>query len=842
MGPDPLGGLASRYERLVDRTADVIVDRPGQVVLVFLVLTGVFALGLGNISTEAGTEQFTSNVPAEEALEAIDREFNPPFAVDSGSTQLIQTGNNVLAKPALLEMLRLQHRLESEEGLRVTESSSTAIIVAQTIDPEARTLEDQIDAVEGATQREVERAVVRAAAANPAFDALLSEDFNRRSGSASATIGVVEHEVPSGLSSGAGMGGTSPLTSIQLRIQHIASTADGDIRAFGSGIFADEFSNVIGDSLLLVVPASVVLIVFFLVVAYRDLVDLLLGVVALGMTIVWTFGFMGLAGIAFSQFLIAVPPLLLAVGIDFGIHAINRYREEREDGRAIGESMHRTGEQLIVAFFIVTGTTVIGFLSNYSSALVPIQDFGLVASIGIVFTFLLFGVFLPAAKVYVDRNRRRLPIPTFSQTPLGAEGSRLGTTLAVVVGVTRRGSVYFLAATLVVSVLAGGYATGIDTAFSQEDFLPAEETPAYLAALPEPFRPSEYTVVRDLNFLEDRFAVNQQDSLTVYVEGPMESPSALESIHRAGRNPPSTIVTDGRQARATSVISVIEARAAVDPEFRRLVARNDRNANGIPDQHLATVYDRLLDSPSRSTALRYLTEDRRSARVVYDVESGASQDEVTADGEAIADRYRFHAVATGNIVVFQAISDLILESAVTSLVIALALSSVFLVVVYTVLEGRPSLGIVNLIPIVVTVAILAGTMRAVGLAFNAFTATVLAITIGLGVDYSVHVTHRFIDEYHRVDADEAILRTVRGTGGALTGSMFTTVFGIGVLVLAVFPAIGNFGLLTGLSVLYSYLTAVLVLPVLLGLWTRYDAAEAPIRQLLGLGGASSQRG
>lgn len=51
-----------------------------------------------------------------------------------------------------------------------------------------------------------------------------------------------------------------------------------------------------------------------------------------------------------------------------------------------------------------------------------------------------------------------------------------------------------------------------------------------------------------------------------------------------------------------------------------------------------------------------------------------------------------------------------------------------------------------------------------------------------------------------------------GPGGALFGSMLTTVFGIGVLTLSVFPAIGQFGALTGLSVAYSVFASLVVLP------------------------------
>ncbi|MDG5779000.1 MMPL family transporter, partial [Haloarculaceae archaeon H-GB1-1] len=714
------------YQRLIDWTDERIVSDSGRVIVAFLVLTGVFALGLGNVSTEAGTQQFATNLPAEEALNDVTREFSPTFSSDSGTTQLIQSGQNVLSKRGLLRMLEAQERIEGADGLRVSSTSSAASIVAQQLDPDATTTETQIRAVERATPTEIDRAVRRAAETNPQFTGLLSVDFNRESASASATIGVVTHELPAGISEGSGQGGSSPLTPIQQRVQRIVATVDGDIQVFGSGIIAEEFSSVIFDSLLIVVPAAVLFITVFLIIAYRDLLDLLLGITALGMTIVWTFGFMGLAGIPFSQMLIAVPPLLLAVGIDFGIHAINRYREERSRDLDIGESMRITTDQLSVAFAIVTMTTIIGFLSNLTSALVPIRDFGVVASIGIAFTFLIFGVFLPAAKVALDRNRDRIPIPTFSQRPLGSEESPLSAVLTGGVAIATRTPKLFLLGVVLLSVVSGAYATGISTSFSQEDFLPPEETPAYLEELPEPFRPNEYTVTGQLNYLEETFETTQGDSATVYVEGPMRRDYALEMIHRAGEDPPDSFVRDGRHAESSSIVTVIESRAASDPEFRRIVERNDRNDNGIPDDNLAVVYDYLLSSSSRSETLNYLTEDYSSARVVYTVQADASQSAITADARAVADRYRYTATATGQTVVFEAISAVILESAMTSLAVALAGASAFLVFVYWVIEGRASLGIVNVVPIVVTVSLVAGSMRLLGIPFNALTATILA--------------------------------------------------------------------------------------------------------------------
>jgi len=433
-------------------------------------------------------------------------------------------------------------------------------------------------------------------------------------------------------------------------------------------------------------------------------------------------------------------------------------------------------------------------------------------------------VFLPATKVKLDDARETYPIPTFSTKPLGASGTRLGAVQNAGVTVARTAPAVFVLALLLTSGAAGYYATGVDTTFDNEDFLPPEEPPGYYEYAPEALQPDDYTVTATTNFLQENFESGQDDTVTVYVEGPMRQNHALQSLHRPGDDPPSTFVREDGRADETSIVTVIQDHADRDPEFRRLVRRNDVSGDGVPDRNLGVVYGYLLDSPARDQALQYVSEDLRSARVVYAVEADADQRAITEDARDIAGEQRFAAVPTGNVVVFQAISGLILGSALISLVVALAGTAVFLLFIYWLLLGRASLGLANVVPVAMTVAILAGSMRLFGLSFNAFSATILAITIGLGIDYSVHITHRFADEYQQRNRDvhEALARTVEGTGGALTGSMLTTVFGIGVLVLSIFPAIGQFGLLTALSVFYSYLAALYVLPSVLVLWAWYE--------------------
>lgn len=808
------------HNALVDRTATIIVTNRRQILLTFLVVTIIFAFGLPNITVDAGTSQFADDSDAIDAFDNVNQDFTPTFDSDPSSTQIVQSRQNTLAKPALLDMLTVQHRLENKKQLHVTNVDSVAQSIALILDPSAQTTDDKIRAIERATHQEIETAA-RQATANPDTQSLLSTDFNQQSPSASATIAVVTHDVEDGEAI-AGSGETTPLTTVQLQTQDIAHTVDNDMRVIGGGLISNELSNVITDSLFIVVPAAILLILLFMTLAYRDPLDLLLGAFALLLAVVWTFGFIGLAGIAFTQMLIAIPPLLLAVGIDFGIHTINRYREAKTTTEEINTAMNITVHQLIIAFFIVTATTVLGFSANISSGLSPIQEFGLVASIGILFTFCIFGIFLPAAKVELEHLRANSHIPTFSTTPLGKDGSSLAHILSGGVTIAQKAPLAFLLCILVLSLGAGAYGTGVDTSFSEDDFLPPENQPGYLQELPEPFKPNTYSVTTDRNYIENTFTTTESDTVTLYITDDMRNDAALESIHRAGKNPPDAVVTTNRHAQSTSIITIINTYAEQNNEFNALVERNDQTGNGIPDKNLETIYDELLDSPMGAQAQRYITDDYRTSRVVYTIKSDATQDETAHAGTELERSNRLSSVATGQTIVFKDVSDTILRSAIISLSLALIATAIFLMLIYHILERNWRLGVVNLVPIVVTIALIAGSMRLLNIPFNALTATVLSVSIGLGIDYSAHIVHRFTDEYTKTaDTIYALNKTVRGTGGALTGSMLTTTAGIGVLALAITPILGQFGIVTAMSIFYSYLTAVFVTPSALLLWAEF---------------------
>ncbi|WP_181684593.1 efflux RND transporter permease subunit [Halorhabdus salina] len=794
--------------RAVDRE---IVDHSGRIIIVFLVLTGAFAGGMTGVSIDAGTQRFFESVPEHHTQQFIDEQFGATFDAGEDSTQVVVSDENVFSKRALLRILKLQEDLESNPSLRVGDVTGLASGVARILDPFATTTTAQRQVIETATPTEIREASHTLLDRRPQVAQLLSEDQNLAEPQASATIVLVSHTVPES--------DDSTLETVQERIKQVAETGHGDVRVFGTAIQDAGFDRAIFESLSLIVPLVTVLILVFLIVAYRDPIDLVLALVSLIFAIVWTFGFMGYAGIKFNLMMVAVPVLLLGVGIDFGIHAVNRYREERVAGKPIDESMSIANRQLLVAFFIVSVTNVIGFSANVTSALGPVREFGLVVAVGMVFTLAVFGVFLPALKLAVDRWRQSMGVREFSITPLGGEQSRLGDVLRSSAIVAKRHPLLLLAVILLVTGAAAHSATNVQSKFETEDFLPYADHPPQLDAIPDQVAPSEFEITATANYITDTFETTNTEQVTLYVEGPLRRDHALEAVSRVGSDPPDSFVRKDDRAVSQSIIDVMQTAAQQDAEFADLLDRNDLSDNGVPDRNLDAIYQALLASEYGDQARQYLTEDRRATKVVYQVEASASQKEVTEDARTLAADTRFDAVVTGDIIVFRALTEALLSSAIVSFAVAFSLTAAFLVVIFGLLEGQWSLGLATMAPVAVAIVLLVGSMPVLGIAFNALTATILAITIGLGVAYAVHVSHRFIDEYDdNGDVHESLLVTLSGTGGGITASMLTTSGSVICMTVAVNPILGQFGLLTGISTFFSYLTAVTVLPLTLRGW------------------------
>ena len=146
-----------------------------------------------------------------------------------------------------------------------------------------------------------------------------------------------------------------------------------------------------------------------------------------------------------------------------------------------------------------------------------------------------------------------------------------------------------------------------------------------------------------------------------------------------------------------------------------------------------------------------------------------------------------------------------------------------LVLFFWVTLRRPTLGAIAVGPIVLVLIWILGTMALLDIPYGLITSIITALSIGIGVDYTIHVIHRYREEFSRVrNPEEAAVRTLATTGSALLGSALTTALGFGVLMFSPLAGIQQFGVTAAISIAYSLLVAILVVPPAMTVWGAYE--------------------
>ncbi|PGF17452.1 Patched family protein [Natrinema sp. CBA1119] len=705
---------------------------------------------------------------------------------------------------------------------------------------ESPPLGEQIETLENMDDEEYERLLDRTLSGESTDDnvaiAFMPSSYEPGSTQADTRMTSITQSTAGDGANGMGGGAISDeIIDSQLEIRELAETHEQDYLVFGGGVITDEINRSMGDSLAIVGPLAMLFVVVALLVAYRDPLDIVLGVAGIVAVLVWTFGFMGWADIAFNQMFVAVPVLLIGLSIDYAIHVFMRHREQREaDGTqgSVRGSMTIALGGVGAALVWVTATTVIGFLSNLVSPIGPIREFGIVSSVGIVAALIVFGALIPAAKIEIDEFLESRGFDRRKRA-FGTGGGRFSDVLTVGSTAARR---IPLAVLLVVVLLTAGGAYGatqVDTSFQQEDFL-AESPPAWTETLPGGMAPGEYHAKDDLEFVNQHFQ-REDSQAQILVEGGVDDDEFLTKINEtrtdaAGDDGIAYTLATG-EANIQDPLSTMERAARQNESFNESFTAADTDDDGVPDQNVSALYDQLfeVDGEAASQVLhRTDGGEYQSARMIVAVKGNATASETTSEMRTIAGDFedgsdgRWSAIATGDPIVSHIVEQDLLDTVLESLVITLVAVFLFLTAAYWLTGASASLGAITLLPVAFSVSWILGTMYLIGMPFNVLTGMITSLTVGLGVAYSIHISERYRLELERQgNVWSALQTTVTGTGGALLGSAATTVGGFGTLAFAILPALRQFGIITGLTITYAFLASVVVLPTLLVVWTRY---------------------
>ncbi len=805
--------------------------------LVFLVV----GAGATQLQQDDSLQSFEIGTQEEQKLDYVEANFST--GPDNQTVaQIVVRDDDVLDKETLLATLALQRDIRANQTVAPTlRDDQPTVGVANAIvraairqqrpnltDP---TLDQQIAALEAMNQRQIDAVTSRLLASDEGVQsdalALMPNDYETGSTSASATMVVVFQQTDTLSATG---NAPDAVVDSQLAIQELSTERDSgnETLVVGNGIITDEQQQSREDTLSLLGPLALLFVLLTLVVVYRDVLDVALSLAGIVLVQVWTFGTLGWTGIAFNPILIAIPVLLIGLSIDYGIHVFMRYREQRHRGDdAPATAMQTALAGVGVALLWVTVTTVVGFLSNFASPVRPIRELGLISAIGIVGALVVFGLFLPPLKVELDALLERVGVDR-QQRPVGTGSGRAAQLLSVGSTAAKRAPAVVIVLALVLTALTTAGATQVSTSFEPEDNI-AEDAPAWTEQLPEEMQPEEYTVRENLRDVNDNF-VGHDSQTELLLEGNVTRPDTLEDIHRAesvAANQSVTVVLATGEARTQSPLTVMERVAAMNEQFNQSFIAADTDGDGIPDTNLGALYDRLFEvAPDQaSSVLHRVDGEYVAARMAVSVNAEAPGEAVTAQMDTVAGALETDGrtvTATGEPILNQLVQDYMLKTLLTSLLITLLVIVALLMVVYRLVHDSATLGLVTLAPVVLVVSWVVGTMYVLGYPLSVLTTIVASITIGIGIDYSIHVSERFRAELDSAESvDEAITTATRGTGSALLGSALTTAIGFGILGFAFFPVLQQFGTITAIMIVYAFLASVLVLPSMLVLWARY---------------------
>ncbi|MCK4614932.1 MAG: MMPL family transporter, partial [Thermoplasmata archaeon] len=169
-------------------------------------------------------------------------------------------------------------------------------------------------------------------------------------------------------------------------------------------------------------------------------------------------------------------------------------------------------------------------------------------------------------------------------------------------------------------------------------------------------------------------------------------------------------------------------------------------------------------------------------------------------------------VVTGSPVTRYEMFKAMTDGMMKSIIISILTCGLFLILVFHSVKD----GVITILPVVLISTWVFGTMHLFGYPINVVTVTIAAMTIGVGVDYSIHVRQRYREEReNKLSRNEAMDLAIQHSGRALCGAAATTALGFGVLYFSEMNIFSMYGLLSSLMIVYAFLGAIVVLPVLL---------------------------
>lgn len=572
------------------------------------------------------------------------------------------------------------------------------------------------------------------------------------------------------------------------------------------------------------VTSSLVGVMLLFYIAFRRPSALLYAMLPLGTGLVLTFGFAGATVGALSHATSGVAALLIGLGIDFVIVSYGRYVEERRRGREPSEALEEmsgsSGRAVVVGALTTAATFGAFLLTDFPG----LRQMGLLTGTGILFCMLAVLLLLPALLAWSEqRHRRRRSVPNLYLHSFGTD--RL-------VGLSLRHPKTVLALGLAITALTVWWVRGLEFEESMTTMRPqgnrglegAEEVAAHFGS------GFDFTML----VLE---APSSEEALAFTARAAQGAEELVTAGELQGfRAVTSVIPPPERQRRSLDWLAEQRSRGvtgeSVAATFRQTALEEGVRAEAFEEglDLLAQALDRdrpitveeIGESAQGQRLLgQYMrrTEDGWKSIVRVFPPDNRWRREAPPSVVALAEELGPAAAVAGTNVVNQRVRQLVLRDAY------IAGGAGFVLVAFLIFLDFRRVGftVLSLTPLAVGILWMLGIMAAVGLDANFMNIFVSTMIIGIGVDYGLHMIHRYREIRRR--ADRNLEEGLQETAKAITAAALSTIVGFGSFSLSHYPGLRTTGYVAVLGALTTAVVAITVVPALLAVLERRGQGE-----------------
>ena len=488
--------------------------------------------------------------------------------------------------------------------------------------------------------------------------------------------------------------------------------------------------------------------------------------------------------------------LLLIITLSLVIHLIVRYREVAALNSETSQFdlISETVRSKFVPCIYTAVTTMVAFGSLLVSGIRPVIDFGWMMVIGISISFILAFTLFPATLILM----RRLSHETSSGFTTGIIGS--------LANFIHRNSNLVL---LLFVVLAGVGLSGLPQLSVENRFIDyyKEETEIY----------------QGMSLIDDQ--LGGTTPMDVIIDAP-EDEFAEEDEEFANDG---DITSSSYWFNSDGLLEVAEIHAYLEslPETGKVLSIHTgmqllqelNEGKPYSDFKLAVVYKRLPPEVKEALINPYLSPDGNQLRFsirIYESDKSLQR-------QALLDKIDKHLTTELDVAPEQlnlsgmaVLYNNLLQSLFQSQILTIGAVFIAILIMFILLFKAIKLSIATIVPNMIAAGLILGLMGWVGIPLDIMTITIAAISIGIGVDDSIHYVHRFREEF-AIDGDywAAIKRCHSSIGHALYYTTVTVVLGFSILSLSNFIPTIYFGLLSGLAMTTALLANLMLLPVLI---------------------------